>query len=284
MRQETTLEKQKRGRPITDAAPVIWLRDRLYPLFIRLSGGVKVKYQLQPLNGYTPLPDKPIIFAANHSAFPDGPTALRATGRRSYLLIGKQNLDFADWLFFAIIGAIWVDRQSKADMVASKGGIAAQLAKGQSGVWFPEGTWNLTDCQLIMPMKWGIIEVAREAGAQIIPLALDYDRETQVCRAKFGEPMAGAALENKAEGIRTLRDTLATLRWDLLCQRPTLRRAEITPEQLRVEEYRAVEEYPPLDWVYEQRCIYRPYEEVETVPEGLEPCRENAFLFDKRLR
>ena len=69
--------------------------------------------------------------------------------------------------------------------------------------------------------------------------------------------MAGDALENKAEAIRALRDTMATLRWELMCNQPILHRADITPEQLQKEMYRVIDDYPPLNWEYESSCILR---------------------------
>lgn len=278
MKQETTLQKQNKGKPLTDLGVVMKARDFLYPLLMFLTG-TKVRCKVETVNTYTPLPSKPIIFAANHSAFQDTPIMLRVTRRRSHALLGKQNLAFIDRVFFALNGTIWVDRRDKADMAATKDGILAYLRKGQSVLWFPEGTWNLTPSQLMMPMKWGIIEVARSAGAQIIPAALDYDREANTCRIKFGIPMAGDALENKAEAIRDLRDTMATLRWDLMCNQPILHRADITPEQLKEEMYQVIDDYPPLNWEYESACIYNPYPQVEIVPPSLIPKRENIFLF-----
>ncbi len=280
MKQETTLQKQNKGKPLTDSGIVMKARDFLYPILMFLTG-TKVRCKVETVNTYTPLTGKPIIFAANHSAFQDTPIMLRVTKRRSYALLGKQNLAFIDRVFFALNGTIWVDRKDKADMAAAKDGILAYLQKGQSVLWFPEGTWNLTPSQLMMPMKWGIIEVARSAGAQIIPAALDYDREANTCRIKFGAPMAGDALENKAEAIRDLRDTMATLRWDLMCDQPVLHRADITPEQLQKEMYRVIDDYPPLNWEYESACIYNPYPQVEIVPPSLIPKRENIFLFKK---
>lgn len=274
------MQKQNKGKPLTDSGFIVKVRDFLYPLLMFLTG-TKVRCKVEVVNPCEPLPGKPIIFAANHSAFQDTPIMLRVTTRRSYALLGTQNLAFIDRVFFALNGTIWVDRRDKADMAATKDGILAYLQKGQSVLWFPEGTWNLTASQLMMPMKWGIIEVARSAGAQIIPAALDYNREANTCRIKFGAPMAGDALENKAEAIRDLRDTMATLRWDLMCSQPVLHRAEITPEQLQKEMYRVIDDYPPLNWEYESSCIYHPYPQVEIVPPGLIPKRENAFLFRK---
>ena len=265
MKQETTLQKLNKGKPLTDSGFAIKARDFLYPILMFLTG-TKVRCKVEVVNPCEPLPGKPIIFAANHSAFEDTPIMLRVTKRRSYIFSGKQNLAFIDWVFFALNGAIWVDRKSKTDMAATKDGILEYLRKGQSVLWFPEGTWNLTPSQLVMPMKWGIIDVTRVAGAQIIPAALDYDRDANLCRVKFGAPMADGALENKAEAIRDLRDTMATLRWDLMCGQPVLHREKITPEQLRKEMYRVLDDYPPLNWEYESSCIYDPYPKVEIVP------------------
>lgn len=280
MNQESTLQKQNKGKPITDSKFAIWLRNKLYPLLIALTG-TKVRCKVEVVTPCAPLTGKPIIFAANHSAFQDTPIMLRVTGRRSYIFSGKQNLAFLDWVFFVLNGTIWVDRKSKADMAASKDAVLEYLAKGQSILWFPEGTWNLTPSQLMMPLKWGIIDIARQAGAQIIPAALDYDWEANLCRVKFGDPMADSALENKAEAIRTLRDTMATLRWELMCMQNVLHRGDITPEQLQEEMYQVIDAYPPLNWEYERSCIYNPYPPVEIVPPCLIPRLENAFLFRK---
>lgn len=280
LKQETTLQKLNTGKPLVDSGFSVKARDFLYPILMFLTG-TKVRCKVEAVNTYTPLPGKPIIFAANHSAFQDTPIMLRVTKRRSYALLGTQNLAFIDRVFFALNGTIWVDRRDKADMAATKNGILAYLRRGQSVLWFPEGTWNLTASQLMMPMKWGIIEVARSAGAQIIPAALDYNREANTCRVKFGAPMAGDVLENRAEAIRDLRDTMATLRWDLMSSQPVLHRADITPEQLQKEMYRAIDDYPPLNWEYESACIYHPYPQVEMIPPGLIPKLENAFLFRK---
>ncbi len=97
MRQESTLDKRKKGRPITDSDMAIWIRDRLYP-FLMVLTGVKVKYKVVLVNEPEPVPEKPIIFAANHSAFQDTPIMLllRAVRQRSYIFSGKQDLYFID--------------------------------------------------------------------------------------------------------------------------------------------------------------------------------------------
>lgn len=271
------MEKRNNHKPLTDSDFMIRLRELIYPLLMILSG-TKVRCRVEAENAYVPIPGKPIIFAANHSAFQDTPIMLKVTKRHSYILAGKQNLAFVDWLFFILNGTIWIDRKCKSDMVASKDAILACLGKGQSVIWFPEGTWNLTPSQLIMPMKWGIVDIARQADAQIIPAALDYDWEQNICRVKFGNPMAGESLRDKAEAVGRLRDTMATLRWDLMCGQQILSRGEIDPAHLEQEMYRVIDDYPPLNWEYERTCIYHPHPTVEIIPHELIPNRKNAFL------
>ncbi len=283
MKQSSTYDKLQSRRGITPPAWISRLRQLCYPLLMLLPKA-KVKYRLELLNHWDAEPDRPIIFAANHSAFPDIPIALKAIGRHSYALLGKQNLAFEDQLFFWLNGVIWVDRKNRADMAASKQGIEAYLQQGRSVLWFPEATWNLTDNLLMLPMRWGIIDVARQTDAQIIPMALDYDREKMVCRVQFGKPLTDDALLDKPSAIRDLRDALATMRWDVMQNQPILRRHDVDPDQLREDMYQVLMEYPPLDWAYERSCIYKyPIEDAFAHLKHLVPCRENAFLFNKRL-
>ncbi len=284
MKQETTLQKKSAGKSLTDSSFVMHLKDALYPVMMYLTGS-KVNYTIRKVNEYEAIPGKPIIFVANHGAFQDTPIMLKQTGQRSYIFSGTQNLGFIDWFFFMVNGVIWVDRKNKADMAASKDALTEYLNKGRSILWFPEGTWNLTPNLIMMNMKWGIIDIAKQCDAQIIAAALDYDRENMVCSMKFSTPMYGEALDNKPEAIRNLRDTMATLRWDLMQDQSVLNRGNTSPEQLQEEMYRVIAEYPPLNWEYERSCIYHPYPSADSVFSHLKdliPNRNNAFLLRVR--
>lgn len=255
LQQETTSEKLKKSKPLTDSIFAIRARDMLYPLLMFLTKA-KVRYKVQVVNTCSCLPDKPVIFAANHSAFPDTPIMLRVTGRRSYILGGLQKLPFLDLLFVVLNGMVWVDRKSREDMSAAKAALTEYLKKGQSILWFPEGTWNLTDNLLMLPMKWGIIDIAKQCDAQIIPTALDYDRTAMVCAVKFGAPMSDEDFADRAEAIRNLRDRMATLRWELMSRKEVVCRGENT-EWMRQEMLQPVREYPAFDFAYESSCVYR---------------------------
>lgn len=284
MNQITTKEKIGKNKSITDSKAIMLFKDLLRPV-LSLIAGFRVPYQVIIEQPCRLLPDKPLIYAANHSCFADTPIMGRITPRRSYILLGKQRLGFSDWLYFILNGVIFVDRKDKEDMAASKLAMTAYLSKGRSTVMFPEGTWNLTENQLMLPMKWGVIDVAQKTGAQIVPTVLEYSREQKKCFVRFCEPMVVSPEGSKAEAITTLRDTMAAMRWAFWERNGLFSRADLDLYAEQKKLFYAVEEYPPIEWEYEGSCIYHPHTEPgETFAhlDMLIPCRENAFLLREK--
>lgn len=266
----------------------IRLRNLIHQ-FVLLLTKTRVKYQIIVDKSSALLPDKPVIFSVNHTRFYDTPVAAKAISRtfhrRCYVLAGKQNLFLSDRLFFFLNGVIWVDRQSKTEMAASKDILISYLEKKQSIMWFPEGTWNLAENLLILPIRWGIIDVAAQAKAQIVPAVLDYHETDMTCHISFGCPIAPDETTDKVSAIRELRDTMATLRWEMWEKQTPLKRDEIDRMALKEDLFLPLREYPPLDWEYEQKVIFKPYASPQDAFAHLDkliPCRENAFLLSKR--
>ena len=284
MIQITTKDKFTKNKPITDSQAVMLFKDLIRPV-LSLIASFRVPYKVVIEQPCCLLPNKPVIYAVNHFCFADTPIMGRITPQRSYILSGKQRLGFSDWLYFMLNGVIFVDRKDKEDLTASKKAMSAYLNKGRSIVMFPEGTWNLTENQLMLPMKWGIIDIAKETGAQIIPTVLEYDREKKKCFVRFDMPMVFAPEDSKAEAIVALRDTMASMRWKFWERKGTFRRADFDVEAERKKLFYSVAEYPPIDWEYESSCIYKPYSTPEAAfahQDQLIPRRENAFLYRKR--
>ena len=254
------------------------------PFFLLLKlGTAKNIFKIKVDNSYTPISDKAIIFAANHSNCFDFPITSTATKKHLYPLAGKQRMPFLDRFFLSLNGIIYADRLDHSDTNAVKDAIIHLLNKGHSICWYPEGTWNLTDNLLVLPLKWGIISVARQADAQIIPLAQYYDRTTMTCTVRFGKPLAGKDLEDNAIAIRELRDSMATLYWELMSREDVLERKKIDISELRGHIMRAIDEYPSLEPEYEKKCMFGMPKKQEILPLSVIPQLENAFLFNNRL-
>ena len=284
MIQITTKETLNRNKPITDSKAIMLFKDLVRPV-LSLIASFRVPYKVVIEQPWRLLLGKPVIYAVNHFCFADTSIMGRITPKRSYILLGKQRLGFSDWLYFILNGVIFVDRKDKEDTAASKLAMSAYLNKGRSIVMFPEGTWNLTENQLMLPMKWGIIDIAKETGAQIIPTVLEYDREQKKCFVRFGTPMIFSPEDSKSEEIVALRDTMASMRWKFWERKGTFRRADLDVDAERKKLFYSVDEYPPIDWEYESSCVYHPHtgsKDTFSYLDQLIPCRENAFLFRNR--
>ena len=89
------------------------------------------------------------------------------------------------------------------------------LKNGANIMWFPEGTWNISPNLLVLPMRYGIIEVALEANVPIVPVALEYDLDNKIYYINIGKNFYANKYSNKIDAITVLRDTLATLKWEI---------------------------------------------------------------------
>jgi len=264
MKQTTTKEKIATNKKLTDHRAIMLSKDVLRPV-LNVIAGTRIPYKVKVEKTGDSQGSQPVIYAVNHFCFADGPIMGRVAKKRSYILAGKQRLGLSDLLYFHLNGVIFVDRKDKEDMLASKKAIRAYLEKGRSVIIFPEGTWNLSENLLMLPMKWGIVDVASEAGVPIVPVVLDYDRESNKCIACFGEKISFDKNCDKAMGIRILRDSLATMRYECMEHKGIYKRSEMnTLEERKMLRY-SLREYPKIQWMYEQSCIFRPVYDRSTI-------------------
>lgn len=221
------------------------------------------------------------IYAVNHSNKYDAPYTCEIISKQSYVLVGKQPLELIDRLFFIINGTVWVDRKDKVDKKKSSAEMINLLKNGANFVMFPEGTWNLTPSKPMLPLYWGIIDIAKFSDKPIIPVVLEYTKEN--CYVSFGDAMYIEQTDDKGEKIGELRDRFATLKWttwemfdDTGCN---------TESKWNSEVCKRITEYPKLDIEYEQSVVRREYDAVKKVFAHLENIHigmDTAFLFNKR--
>ncbi len=260
-----------------------FLTHLLHPLMKQILKG-KIHHRMHYLNT-PPQVNGNAIWCCNHGSKYDTPYCGLTIPRQVWLVAGKQRLTIADRVFFILNGCIWVDRKDKDSKAIAARTMLKLAHKGEDIFMFPEGTWNAFPSLPMMPMAWGIVDLSAKSGCPIIPLVIEY-REKD-CYIKFGEPMQCDLEDDKLERINTLRDAMATLRWEIWEYLPRCSRANIADDEWEKEVVARVAAYPPLDFAYEQSCIRR--EKEVTTPEdafahldNLRPCRENAFLLRKR--
>lgn len=223
----------------------------MHPLLLKIVG-LKNKLEIIRLNGY-PQREDSVIYAVNHSNKYDVPIVAEIVKSHVWILVGKQRLDLMDRIFFALNGSVWVDRKNKCDRGNAKTKVKSLLQEGNSIVIFPEGTWNLTASKPMLPLYWGIIDIARETGRPIIPLVLEY-KEKQVS-AKFGEMLFIEKDADKAKEICRLADIMATLKWEIWEQEPIVERNNLVENEWNIEVQKRLSEYPKIDIEYELSCV-----------------------------
>lgn len=206
------------------------------------------------LKGY----NGPVIYAPNHSNVHDFPMICRILKRHVYVLVGNDiDNGFFNTKMLELNGVVFVDRKDKTSCRLAKNAILELLAKGESVVMFPEGTWNLDSVKLIHDFKWGIIDIARISGFPILPIGMKYNINDS-CYVRFGELMFVDTMDDLALKQDELHTAMSTLVWDIINSVPMKSRATDYDEIKRsYDDYvaKCLEEFP-YDIAYERSLIF----------------------------
>lgn len=140
-------------------------------------------------------------------------------------------------IFMYATGVVWINEKSRKDRDNSKRIMTQILRQGDNILIFPEGTWNFSENEIIRDTSFGAVQCALEAEAVIIPIAVEqYDKRFVINVGSIFDPMVIARKYNKikysvsddykneekevmiqikTEANRILRDTMATLKYEI---------------------------------------------------------------------
>ncbi len=171
--------------------------------------------------------NRPIIFAASHICKYDIELLSQAIKSHFYLLMGdfESIHDTSDGFFLGLNGVEYFNEKNREDRKSVRERMIKILQSGGNMLYFPEGTWNLTKCKLVNPLFNGIIDVAKETDAIIVPIGIEQYGKQFI--AKIGKNFDVKEYASKEEAKKHLRDALATLRWDIFSSVKPFKRAEI---------------------------------------------------------
>lgn len=148
---------------------------------------------------------------------------------------------------------VYIDRKNKKSKRRGFQKMLRILKNGNNLLIYPEGTWNMTPSKPLLPLNWGVIELAKETGVPIIPMVAEYHPDC--CYVKFGEPIYIDGETGKKEGIQQVEDAMATLKWDIWEMFSIEKRKEQMKEEFEFMIQQRIAKYPKLNLEYELSLI-----------------------------
>ena len=271
----------------TVTKPGLLFRKMIYPIVRRLSGpmtdveGILLKDE--------PMPKSPKIFAVTHTySREDIAWAISFAGEQSYLLTNAWRELFytADGLALWASGIILVDRYDKENRRASIEKAKRVLELGGNVMIFPEAVWNMSENLLVRKLFPGIYQIAIQTNAPVIPIStMMYGNMFYVNK---GQALFFNDIEQQ-EGLKRLRDTLATLKWEIMERYGVTTREELLYGKEPADYWHEhVENYIAKQTVYEREeeshAHFMDKGDIERMKivndfKHLVPNINNAFLF-----
>ena len=268
-------------------------RKSIHPLILQIY---KIKnhiggFSYEILSDKKTKTDRPIIFAVTHVGKFDIEVISEAIKEHYYLLSGdfEHIQGIIDAPFLGLNGVFYFNEKDKNDRKAVSQKMINHLNNNGNLMYFIEGTWNLSPNLPMLPCYWGIVDIAKKGNAIIVPIAAEqYGKKFVVnIGENFDMNLFGNSLEDKSFAIDTLRDTLATLKWEIWENVSRLNRKDVTNDMWNKYVSDRYSEWPYFNDEYIADLIYKPKgvvtnEEAYAHIKKLVPKKENAFLFNKR--
>lgn len=266
----------------------IQLRETLYPLFVKFLVLDRIsRKQTITVLGNQRKYKGPVIYACTHIGENDLENIYEVIRRGCWWFVGDPCVLYKSisGLLLYLNGSIFLETTDKNDRRIAYLRAVELLKGGGSLMIFPEGARNGTENLPVMKLFPGTAKMAMETGTKIVPIAIEqYEKRFVI---NFGSELLPEDFHDQMELTQKLRDTLATLKWEIWEQEP-LQSRDSLPENcsdLFLKEFtERIYPYDTLETIERARFhgkVSSP-REVFAHLQQLIPCKENAFLFRER--
>ncbi len=162
------------------------------------------------------LPNKPVIWAANHSFKDDTLATILAAKRHTYILFGSipQFYNTFDGVTAWLNGVVMTNRKVSDSRKSAVLKAVKAMQLGADMLIFPEGVWNKSPNTLILDLFPGIYRIACETGAKVVPI-VHYIRDrtnaekNNPIHTVVDDPIRIDDLSERV-ALQLIRETLAT--------------------------------------------------------------------------
>lgn len=238
--------------------PDILKNEALNPLLLLVLKTIR-KYKINIINKEKLSHKRGTLYISNHISFQDVQIVREVIGTPATMLVSNDSPGMTKQQknLLKLIGGYLFDRRIPEERHAAKEFITSELAQGRSGVIFAEAIHNRTDSIPVLPMHWGFVDIAKDAKTIITPLALDLrDGDYSI---NCGDSFTVHPKDHPKEVYEQVRDSIATLRWEIWNTFPESSRNEVLQSGLEIDNSL------PWDSDHESQFMFKPYETAEEV-------------------
>lgn len=256
----------------------IKLRKKIHKLLLSIIkiDRILTKEKVTVLSNNSVMTKKPIIYACTHIGGNDIQRTFEAIKDHAYLFLGDPEGLYKDisGLLLYLNGVICLETDNKKDRYIAKERAIELLKKQGNLLIYPEGAWNITPNLPVMKLYTGTVKMALETGADIVPIAIEqYDENFYV---NIGKNISVNGNENILELNSKLRDTLATLKWEIWEKQEMTIRDNITQNFIDNFEQNIVDK---CEYGFTVEDVYK-----TMYKDPNEPTYDEVFSFVKQLQ
>lgn len=260
--------------------------------------------------------ERPIIFANTHKFKPDIEKTTISINKPSAFMASdfiNSYKNINGW-YFGTRPTVFVDPYSKEDKDYTYRMMVRYLKEGSNFMIYPEAVWNLSENKIVLGTFWGTVKAALETNAVIVCSAIErYNKKYIINRNGYIDPMqimkkytdkTFEELNNNstyADLLKTiliecnnkLRDTMASRTFEIWEDHANKLGIE-SREDIPADYWDNFISGLTAEWPgykmsdnVEQRFHSKwelEYEQIQADLQNIRPTRQNAFLFNKRLK
>ena len=226
------------------------------------------------------LPKDGCLYVANHTNVSDMSSVYDGIKRQFYVMADANQLDEPATKFFnGLIGVTYVKRCFSEDELAgiesgtysvpeeltgrhAKLFMINRLMHGQNCLMFIEGTWNMSHNELVLPCKYGCIDIAIAAKVPIVPVCLEYLYEKNMEIISIEKPLYFDESTDRKEAIEDVRSAIASRKWEIMLEHAKANYSDVnrnTFEEIIIKNLFGYIVFPPL----EEMCVIYTYDEFD---------------------